>query len=424
MNKKIYPSTVFGKIKAPSSKSFMQRAIAIALLANGKTTIKNPSFCNDALSAISMAKSLGANIKVFTNEVIIQGTEKIKSCKLSAGESGLGIRMFSAIAALSSEKIILSGEGSLLSRPISMIEGPLRDLSVDLKSNKSYLPIEIKGPIKGGTVKLNGEISSQFLSGLLIALPVAENDSIIEVKNLKSKPYIDMTLEIIKHFGVDIENQNYSKFIVKGGQKYVPGDCIIEGDWSAASFHLVAAAIGGNIEISGLNLKSKQADIKIVEALNLAGADIKIIESTEHQSNIQINKNKLNAFKFDATHCPDLFPPLVVLCSACRGTSTIKGVNRLKHKESNRASVLKQEMAKIGVNINITDNLMFIEGGEISSGKINSHNDHRIAMAAAIAGIVSNENGIIVEGIEAINKSYPEFFEDFKNITKGRKLPE
>lgn len=412
---------VFGKIEAPPSKSFMQRAIAIALLAKGKSTIYNPSFCNDALSAISMAKSLGANISIFDKKVIIQGTERVNGGKLFAGESGLGIRLFSAIAALSSEEIVILGEGSLLLRPISMIEEPLKKLGAKIKTNKNYLPIDIKGPIKGGTIKVDGEISSQFLSGLLIALPLVQNDSIIEVKNLQSKPYIDMTLEIINDFGVIIENQNYSKFIIKGGQKYISHNYIIEGDWSSASFHLVAAAIGGNIEISGLNLKSKQADFKILEALKLAGTDIKI---NKQQTNIQIHKKKLNAFEFNATHCPDLFPPLVVLCAACNGTSTIKGVNRLKHKESDRANVLKQEMAKIGVDITIDDDLMLIKGGQIKSGTINSHNDHRIAMAAAVAAIISTENGINIEGTEAINKSYPEFFEDFKIITKGHKLPE
>lgn len=416
MNKRIKPSSVDGKIKAPSSKSYMQRAIAIALLAEGTSVIQNPSACNDASSALSMAKKLGAGINVKTNEVIIHGGEQLNGGNLSAGESGLGIRMFAPIASLSSKKIKLTGEGSLITRPISMMEEPLKSLGVNLKTNNGFLPLELQGPLKGGAINVDGQISSQVLTGLLIALPLAENDSVIEVDNLQSKPYIDMTLEIIKHFGVQIENQDYSRFIIKGKQKYQACNYTIEGDWSGAAFHLIAGAIGGRVELTGLNMNSKQADRKIIDALKLAGADIKVKNSDKlNYSTIQICKNNLNAIDFDATHCPDLFPPLIVLCACCSGRSKIKGVTRLKHKESDRALVLKTEMAKIGIQISIDEDNMYIEGGQITGGKIHSHNDHRIAMAGAIASLISHQ-GVDIEGAESVNKSYPEFFTDLQQL--------
>ena len=417
MIKKITPSKISGEIKAPSSKSYMQRAVAIAVLANGKTTIHNPSFCNDAMSAIAMAKELGAEIKINQEEVVITGPKTICGGNLNAGESGLGIRMFSPISALSNEHINITGEGSLKNRPVNMLEEPLKSLGAEISTNNSFLPIKIKGPLSGGKVKVDGSISSQFLSGLLIALPLAEKDSVVEVNSLQSKPYVDMTLEIIHHFGVSIENHNYENFIINGGQKYTAKDYMVEGDWSAAAFHLVAAAIAGDVSVSNLNLKSKQADIKIIDVIKLAGADVIFSKGNNKMvGSISVSKNKLKAFNFDATHCPDLFPPLVVLCAACEGKSEIKGVDRLKHKESDRATVLKDEMAKIGIQIEINGNIMIVNGGKIISGTIDSHNDHRIAMAAAVAALISNK-GISIEGAEAINKSYPEFFDDLAVLT-------
>lgn len=417
MIKRINPSPVKGKLDAPSSKSYMQRAIAIALLAEGKSTIYKPSLCDDATSAVSMARKLGANISINPSEVIINGVKQLNGGNLSAGESGLGIRMFASIASLSKKKIKITGEGSLIKRPISMMEEPLKSLGVNLKTNNGFLPLELQGPLKGGAINVDGRISSQVLTGLLIALPLAENDSVIEVENLQSKPYIDMTLEITKHFGVQIENQDYSRFIIKGKQKYQACNYTIEGDWSSAAFHLVAGAIGGRVELTGLNMNSKQADRKIIDALKLAGADIKVKNSDNlNCSTIQICKNSLNAIDFDATHCPDLFPPLIVLCACCSGRSKIKGVFRLKHKESDRAFVLKTEMAKIGIHISIDEDNIYIDGGQIRGGKIHSHNDHRIAMAGAIAGLVSN-HGIDIEGSESVNKSYPEFFNDLQQLT-------
>lgn len=412
MKKLIKASTYKGKIKAPASKSYMQRVVAIALLADGETCITNPSFCNDTLAVLKIAEQLGAVVTTSEDMVRIKGNKKLNdNTILSAGESGLGIRTFTPIAALYNKKIQLTGEGSLLQRPISMLEDPLTTLGANIQSTNGYLPVTVQGPLKGGVAKVDGSISSQVLTGLLISLPKALNDSILKVTDLQSIPYVDMTLEIIKDFGVDITHQNYEIFTIKGNQTYTAKNYRVEGDWSGVAFHLVGAALAGEVEVDGINTHSAQADRAILQAIEKAGANVEIFDDS-----VKVSKNKLQAFTFDATHCPDLFPPLVVLAAACKGTTILKGVNRLLHKESNRAIVLKNEMEKLNVQIKIKEDLMYVEGGKISGGKIHSNNDHRIAMAGAIAGLIA-ENAVEIEQAESINKSYPYFFKDFEKLT-------
>jgi 3-phosphoshikimate 1-carboxyvinyltransferase len=248
------------------------------------------------------------------------------------------------------------------------------------------------------------------LTGLLIALPQALCDSVLHVEQLQSRPYIDMTVEILRDFGVDIVHDNYQTFTISGSQRYRAREYYIEGDWSGAAFHLVAGAIAGDVVVSGVQQHSAQADRAILQALAQAGADI-----IKDNDTVRVSKSTLASIEFDATHCPDLFPPLVVLAAACTGTSKIMGVHRLKHKESDRAAVLQSEMRKLGVHIDIDNNTMCIQGGTIAGGTMHSHNDHRIAMAGAIAGLIA-ENPVRIEEYEAINKSYPAFFNDFESL--------
>ncbi|MFD1553985.1 3-phosphoshikimate 1-carboxyvinyltransferase [Putridiphycobacter roseus] len=416
MKKLINPSKYSGSLKASPSKSFMQRTIAIALLADGETILTNPDSSNDSKSALKMAENLGAKVTRMEDKIIIQGTTGIKHNELSAGESGLGIRCFIPISSLFSDEIKFSGEGSLKSRPLTMIEAPLKALGVKVNTNDGYLPVTIQGPIKGGDIEVDGSISSQVLTGLLIALPKAKNNSILSVFDLQSIPYIDMTLQIIKDFGVNITNNEYKKFHIEGKQSYKGREYEIEGDWSGAAFHLVGGAISGSIEVSGIKISSTQADRVIIDALKLAGADVVCLSDS-----IKITKNKLEAFRFDATHCPDLFPPLSNLAVACSGTTVIKGISRLVHKESNRALVLKKVWGELGIKIELIGDEMHIEGGKINGGKIDSHNDHRIAMMGAIAAL-NTENSIEITNAQAINKSYPAFFTDFKKVNKKHKL--
>ena len=408
------PGIIKGKVKAPSSKSMIQRALAAALLSGSECEILNPAFCNDAKAALGIIKGLGAETVISDNRIIVNSSfsknnspkEKVLNCH----EAGLSIRMFSPIASILNEKITLTGEGSLLTRPVDMIENTLKQLGVNCSTNNGLLPIDIAGPLKGGKAYVDGSISSQFLTGLLMALPLADNDSELIVENLKSIPYIDMTLKVLDSFNVVIENDNYERFFVPGNQKYSCSSYKVEGDWSGAAFLLVAGAVSGSIELTDLETNSTQADMAILKALEKAGAVIKMTDDT-----IAVKKSKLKAFDFDATHCPDLFPPLAALAANCKGVTRLRGAKRLVHKESSRAVTLEQEFSKIGIEINTDNDIMEITGGKIHSELTNSHNDHRIAMALGVAAL--NSSGpIIIDNYESINKSYPEFFNDLKYL--------
>jgi 3-phosphoshikimate 1-carboxyvinyltransferase len=410
MERYVDPSALKGTIKAPSSKSMTQRAIAAALLGDGQSTIKNPSYCDDSLAAMSIAVGLGARVEPQVNELKIFGSAILKEPKLNCGESGLAIRMFSPIAALYPVEITMVGANSLKKRPMFMIEEALNQLGVKCTSNNGFLPLSIQGPMTGGNCEIEGSISSQLLTGLLMALPLAAQDSEIKVNNLKSKPYIDMTIEILKSFGITIQNSDYKLFRIKGNQKYKPCNYTVEGDWSGGAFLLVAGAINGQIALEGLRTDSLQSDMAIIKALEKANSNISVSDNK-----IEISKHEMNAFDFDATESPDLFPPLVALASYCKGVSNIKGVSRLLFKESNRGATLKDEFGKMNIRIEINGDVMSITGGQPTGTHVESHEDHRIAMAVAIAGLGASGR-VFIRDSQCVAKSYPGFFDDLRSL--------
>ena len=426
----IKPSVISGTIVAPASKSSMQRACALALLADGETTLLNPGKSNDDLASIDIIQKLGA--KILTKE---DGSLLVKDSKipplggggagagaLNCGESGLSIRMFAPIAALSSAEIIIDGTGSLLKRPMHFFDEIFPQLGISIQSNNGHLPIKIKGPLQPVDITIDGSLSSQFLTGLLIAYGKAATKPVtITVQNLKSKPYIDLTLQMMQQFGYEVENDNYERFLIKPQTtNHQPQTYTVEGDWSGAAFLLVAGAIAGGITVKGLDGFSAQADKAILQALMDCGTNISIEEKQ-----IIINApfgSSGKAFHFNATDCPDLFPPLVALAAYCKGTTVIEGVSRLSHKESNRALTLQEEFKKMGVTIKLQDDLMMIEGGEeLKGATVHSHHDHRIAMACAVAALKA-EGETIIEEAEAVNKSYPGFYEDLKLLNAAVSL--
>jgi 3-phosphoshikimate 1-carboxyvinyltransferase len=410
MERYVEPSRIKGKIKAPSSKSMTQRAIAAALLADGQSIIHNPSYCDDSLAALSIAVGLGSRVEPQADKLKITGTGVLKEPKLNCGESGLAIRMFSPIAALYPAEITMAGANSLKKRPMLMIEEALNQLGVKCKSNGGFLPLTIQGPIVGGSCEIDGSVSSQLLTGLLMALPVAEKDSEIKVKNLKSKPYIDMTIQLLKSFGITIQNKDYQIFKIKGSQIYKPEEYTVEGDWSGGAFLLVAGAINGSVSVHGLRTNSLQSDMAIIKALEKAGAKMKI-----GKDQVEITASELKAFEFDATDSPDLFPPLVALASYCNGISKIKGVSRLIHKESNRAATLKEEFGKMNIKIEINGDGMSITGGLPSGAHVESHDDHRIAMAVSVAALRATGK-VFIRDSQCVAKSYPGFFDDLRHL--------
>jgi len=410
MERCVEPSEVKGQIKAPSSKSMTQRAIAAALLADGQSTIFNPSYCDDSLAAMSIALGLGAILDPKPGELIIKGARILKEEKLNCGESGLAIRMFSPIAALYPAEITMVGSNSLKKRPMGMIEEALNQLGVKCSTSGGFLPLTIEGPIRGGYCEIDGSVSSQLLTGLLMALPLAEKDSEIKVSNLKSKPYIDMTIQLLRKFGISIECIGYELFRIPGKQEYMPRKYTVESDWSGGAFLLVAGAINGSLNVQGLHTDSKQSDMAVLSALEKAGAKMKIREDQ-----IDISKSELKAFEFDATESPDLFPPLVALASFCTGISSISGVSRLIYKESDRATTLKEEFGKMNINIEITGDLMKITGGQPTGARVESHDDHRIAMAVAVAALGASGK-VNIRDSQCVAKSYPGFFDDIRYL--------
>lgn len=423
----VHPSKLSGSQIAPASKSSMQRACAAALIHIGKTIIHNPGHSNDDLAALEVIQKLGAIVvtqktasgKIHTSpiEVNSNGVKPIGP-SMNCGESGLGIRMFTPIAALSNELIGIEGKGSLVKRPMHFFDEILPLVGVKVQSHKGFLPIQIQGPLVPATITIDGSLSSQFLTGMLMAYAATEKQDIeIKVIDLKSKPYIDLTLAVLNAFGWKVEHTNYESFRFLAHAPLQPIiEYTVEGDWSGAAFLLVAGAIAGPIKVKGLQLNSTQADKKIMEALISAKANM-----IQEVDGILIgpsadNSNNLIAFEFDATDCPDLFPPLVALASVCNGVTKIKGVSRLAHKESDRGLTLQTEFAKMGVQIKLVGDEMLIHGGSlIQSATVFSQHDHRIAMACGVAALVAN-GPIEITAAEAINKSYTDFFTHLQEL--------
>jgi len=394
----------------------MQRACAAALVRKGESVISNPGISNDDKAALGIIKNLGAKWEMKDGQLIVksEGVKPVAN-EVNCGESGLSIRMFSPIVALSEKPITINGSGSLSTRPMDFFDEVLPQLGVEIKSKNGKLPLEVKGPLQPATIHIDGSLSSQFLTGLLMAYAASNSGgkSII-VNNLKSKPYIDLTLKVMSDFGLNVPiNHKYEsfEFIASNSEQPAMINYTVEGDWSGASFLLVAGAISGEITVKGLDVFSTQADKAILQALISAEAKMSIEEKQ-----IIIGPAKLKAFHFNATDCPDLFPPLVALASYCEGKTSIEGVSRLAHKESNRGLTLQQEFAKMGVKIDLQDDLMIVHGGNgVKGATTHSHHDHRIAMACAVAGLKA-EGETIIEEAEAINKSYPNFYEHIKQL--------
>ena len=411
MKTTIHKGRIAGSITAPASKSYAQRAVAAALLAGGETTLTHLDLCNDTRAALDVARRLGASVSHEGTTYTIRGGLNPVSTKLNIGESGLATRLFTPIASLCHMPITINGEGSILRRPIEMMEEPLQALGVEVISNGGYLPISVKGPMRGGEIHVDGSLSSQFITGLLMALPLSPNDTVLHVENLKSRPYVDMTIDLAARFGVAIEHNNYEQFYIAGGQHYTPCTYNIEGDWSGASCLLVAGATAGSITIRNLNHISLQADLAIIEALARAGAEI-----ITTNSSVTVHGGPLHAFESDATDCPDLFPALAALAASCEGTSVLTGTQRLTYKESNRAETIAEVFGRLGIGVDLSEeNTMRITGGPVSSAVVDSHNDHSIAMAAAVAAL-SSDDSVVIEGADAADKSYPNFWNDLDTL--------
>lgn len=410
MNKTINPAQVAGEVRLPCSKSYAQRALAASLLCEGETTLSNIELCDDTSYAMDVITGLGAQIRQTDNtEYTIKGGLNPIADTINTGESGLATRLFTPIAALYDKSITITGKGTMMRRPIGMMIDPLRNLGVQVETD-GYLPITVKGPLTGGETTVDAHVSSQFLTGLLMSLPLAQQDTILQVEQPNSLPYLAVTVDLASKFRIRMEHNGFKEFFIPGGQHYAPAKLHIEGDWSCAAFMLVAGAIAGEVTARAMNTLSLQADIAIIEALTKAGA---VIITTPNE--ITVRYRELNGFDFDATQRPDLFPILAVLGANCEGTTRIRGVNRLQYKESNRAEAIYTEFSKLGMRVEFDEDLMVIHGSQLTGGTVDSCSDHRIAMAAAIAALTAT-GPVTITNAQAVTKSYPRFWEDLETL--------
>ncbi|PWH86801.1 3-phosphoshikimate 1-carboxyvinyltransferase [Brumimicrobium oceani] len=420
MNKIRIPAknSIDGTLTIPSSKSYAQRAIALAGLSKSSVVIRNLTDSDDVLAAQGIIAALGA-IFVRSGKDLILKSGIDMNCdseiSINCKESGLSTRLFSSFSLLFDEDFTVNGEGSIAQRTMEMVIDGLAAFGKSIDSNKGKIPLKISGKTLKKKVEIDGSISSQFLTGVLIVTSFLKRDTEIRVPKLKSKPYIEMTLDLMRYFGLKVEHKDFEIFQIKGNQSI--GEELVyevEGDWSAASFHIVAAAVGGHIQLKGLKADSRQGDKVILDAVKRAGASVEW-----RNGDLIIQKDELLPFEFDAGECPDLFPPLAVLAAYASGKSTISGVHRLKHKESDRGITLQQEFAKIGVRIDLNGDEMVIhgKGTPIVQKEVtfSSHNDHRIAMAMSLLSIGA-EKSIYIEHAGAVDKSYPDFYKDFLTI--------
>ncbi|HEY4290678.1 MAG TPA: 3-phosphoshikimate 1-carboxyvinyltransferase [Puia sp.] len=427
MLKTIEPSALLGTILAPASKSSMQRACAAALLRIGETVIHHPGHSNDDKAALRVIGDLGAIVTTMEDGSIRVQSKGVRpvakapegmdaatgGLEVNCGESGLGLRMFAPIMGLSDRMIKVRGEGSLVTRPMDFFDEIFPLLGIRVVSNGGKLPLEIQGPLKPRDITIDGSLSSQFLTGLLLSFAASGAKGVtIKVNNLKSKPYIDLTLAVMKHFGWEVGNRNYEEFYFSGAvSQQEKIDYTVEGDWSGGAFLLVAGALAGPITVKGLDVKSTQADKAILQAIGDSGAKLAFTDDE-----IVAGPGTLKAFEFDATECPDLFPPLAALAAYCDGTTVIRGVSRLAHKESDRGLTLRDEFGKMGLPIVLDGDRMLINGGGgLKGATVHSRHDHRIAMACAVAALKAG-GPVTIEEAEAINKSYPDFYEDLKKL--------
>lgn len=402
MEVKITPSKLSGTVEIPSSKSFAHREIICASLSKGTSVISGVSFSKDIYATLSAMESLGAEYSIQDDTITIKGISTPKdTATIDCCESGSTLRFIIPIVSALGVSATLKGQGRLPERPITPFIRELSKKNVSFDYNNT-MPFFMSGKLTSGTFELEGDISSQFITGLLFALPLLEgNSKIVITSELQSKPYVDMTIQSISNFGVSIEETEYG-YYVKGNQEYKPLNHKVEGDYSQSAFFYVANAIGNDIILQNLLENSIQGDKKIVE----------ICEKSCYNR----TDNRLNAYTINATNIPDLVPILAVLGCFGDNTSKIVGAERLKIKESDRLIATADALNRIGGKVTPTDDGLIIEPIEhFTGGTVDGFGDHRIVMATAIASTRSTDD-ITIIGANAIEKSYPNFFRDFKNL--------
>lgn len=406
----IEKSELKGEVTVPSSKSVAHRALIAAALCSDKTVLNGNITGNDVEATMTALKDLGATFCRTNNGIAVEPIKNLKSnVTINAKESGSTLRFFIPIVAALGVETTFVGEGRISERPLSGLLNALLPHGVSFDNNK--LPLKMSGKLNSGHFIVDGSVSSQYVTGLLFALPLLNGDSELEIEGgMVSENYVDLTLNTLKDFGVLIERKG-NRFFIKGNQKLIsPKNYFIEGDYSSAAFFLVGGAINGGVTINGLDLYSKQSDREIIDILKGMGANIGVTAS-----GITVTESSLHATVVDIENCPDLAPIVSIAMACASGTSVMKNVNRLVLKESDRLSGIIKMLESFKVESDYADNELKIFGNALSGGGIvDSQNDHRLAMSAAIGGSLCGKTKILQA--ESVKKSYPLFFSDFERL--------
>ncbi len=421
MKAKIYPSKNLEHITIPASKSMSHRALICAALSKGKSVIKNIAFSDDVKVTIEGIKKLGASVVCgsdFVEVIGIQDFSNVESCIVNCKESGSTLRFFIPIFSLIDKEVVFQGENRLMKRPQEIYKEIF--LNQNLKYVQNEDQIIIKGKLKAQTYKIKGDVSSQFISGLLFMLPLLSSDSKIEITGVfESKSYVDLTIDMLKKFNVEIiEFEN--GYLIKGNQAYQAFDYTVEADFSQLGFFAVLGAINHKIVCHGLNFESKQGDKKIVELLK----DCKIKHEISKDT-LAVYPTEFESGRIDLSDCPDLGPILTVLGTHAKDNFVIYNAKRLRFKESDRIDAIESELTKLGVTLKTTeDTIVVLDRKNIESEKeVIGHKDHRIVMSLAVYATVLNYP-VVIDQAESIEKSYPTFFDDLKQLGIKVKLYE
>jgi len=403
-----------GRVKIPSSKSVSHRAVICAGLSQGVSNIGNINFSQDIDATIEAMKSFGVAVEKREDSLKITGVVKpdIMGSVIDCFESGSTLRFLIPVAALTGKKVVFRGRGELVNRPLGPYYRIFDEKHIRYSTTEGKLPLTIMGRLSHGEYRIRGDVSSQFISGLLFALPLLEGDSkIIMASELESKAYVDLTVDMLKRFSVNVDNFGYKEFRIKGNQKYKAVDCSVEGDFSQAAFWLVAGTLGADIECLGLNLSSLQGDKAILDVIEQMGGHIEVRDDS-----VRALHSKTKGIIFDASECPDLVPVVTVLASLSEGTTEIVNAARLRIKECDRLKAICTELNKIGADIEESEDGLIIRGRErLKGGTTQSWGDHRIAMSLAIASIKCSDP-LVIEDSSSVRKSYPEFWNHFKML--------
>lgn len=411
---KITPTKLKGKVQVPPSKSLAHRAIICASLAKGISRIDNIEYSKDIQATIKAMQSLGTKIEEYKDYLIIDGTSTFtkNNSDIDCEESGSTLRFMIPISIVEENKVHFTGRGNLGKRPLDTFYEIFERQNIGYLYKKDILDLYVIGKLKPDHYKIPGNISSQFITGLLFALPLLKGDSIIEITSpLESKGYIDLTLQMLNQYGIKVINNNYQSFIVIGNQEYHAQDYRVEADFSQAAFYLVAGAIGNDVVLTDLNLDSLQGDKATLDILESMGAKITVLGD-----GVKVTGENLSATIVDASQCPDVIPVVSVALALATGRSEVINAKRLRIKECDRLVATSSQINELSGNVKELPEGMIINGvDEFTGGNCSSYNDHRIAMMLAIAATRSIRP-VIIDNMECVEKSYPSFWEDYKSL--------